>query len=519
MSDESDGTPFDDFLRNLLGDEAGEEAARAMRAQGFDPSSMPAEYSDPAHLEQVLNQFRFIMSTTSGPVNWGLVEGAAKQQAFTAGDPHPCASEAAAAKQAMTVADLWLDTVTDFSAGPAERQAWSRAQWIDATLPMWKRICEPVAANVSRALSAALADQMGDGGDLPAGVAAMLGQTQEMMPKLSAMMFASQIGRALSALAQEAIGSYDVGIPLAPAGTTALLPHNIAVFSEGLDIDFTEVRQFMAVREAAHRRLFASVPWLSGDLLRAVEAYSAEIAIDPTAIAQAASSVDPSDPESIERALSGGVFAISVTEAQHRALTRLETLLALIEGWVEVVTAAATAPYLPHSDQLREMMRRRRASGSPAEEVLGRLIGLKMRPRRARGAASIFSLVAADGTATARDALWSHPDMVPTMNELDSPDTFLTIRQAALEQDADIDAALNSLLDGTMGWAEGLSPQDDPEAETLREAGFAPQRTDAGNDEAPRSPGSPEDGGADPSAPEASSGEEQDGTGPGSPGQ
>ena len=516
MSDESDGTPFDDFLRSLLGDEAGEEAARAMRAQGFDPSSMPAEYSDPAHLEQVLNQFRFIMSTTSGPVNWGLVEGAAKQQAFTAGDPRPSAAEAAAAKQAMTVADLWLDTVTDFSAGPAERQAWSRAQWIDATLPMWKRICEPVAANVSRALSAALEDQMGEGGDLPAGVAAMLGQTQEMMPKLSAMMFASQIGRALSALAQEAIGSYDVGIPLAPAGTTALLPHNIAVFSEGLDIDFTEVRQFMAVREAAHRRLFASVPWLSGDLLRAVEAYSAEIAIDPAAIARAAGSVDPSDPESIERALSGGVFAISVTEAQHRALTRLETLLALIEGWVEVVTAAATAPYLPHSDQLREMMRRRRASGSPAEEVLGRLIGLKMRPRRARGAASIFSLVAADGTATARDALWSHPDMVPTMNELDSPDTFLTIRRAALEQDADIDAALNSLLDGTMGWAEGLSPQDDPEAETLREAGFAPEGADS-DDGAPQEPGSPGEGGEGPGAPEGG-GEGPDGT-PGSPGQ
>ena len=248
------------------------------------------------------------------------------------------------------------------------------------------------------------------------------------------------------------------------------------------------------------------MPWLSGDLLRAVEAYSAEIAIDPAAIARAAGSVDPSDPESIERALSGGVFAISVTEAQHRALTRLETLLALIEGWVEVVTAAATAPYLPHSDQLREMMRRRRASGSPAEEVLGRLIGLKMRPRRARGAASIFSLVAADGTAAARDALWSHPDMVPTMNELDSPDTFLTIRRAALEQDADIDAALNSLLDGTMGWAEGLSPQDDPEAETLREAGFAPEGADS-DDGAPQEPGSPGEGGEGP-----------DGT-PGSPGQ
>ena len=37
-------------------------------------------------------------------------------------------------------------------------------------------------------------------------------------------------------------------------------------------------------------------------------------------------------------------------------------------------------------------------------------------------------------------------------------------RRAAAEEDADIDAALNSLLDGTLGWADGLEPGDEASA-------------------------------------------------------
>lgn len=476
--------PFEDFLRQMLGEQAAQEAMRAMEAQGFDASSLPAEFSDPAALNTALTQMRFLMNTTTGPVNWSLVSDGARQRAYASGDPALTAAQAERAKQALTIADLWLDTATDFSPGRVTRAAWTRIEWIDATLDMWKTICNPVAENVSRALTSALTQQLSDEGDdsldpsRPEGMAAMLGQTRDMMPKLSAMMFAAQIGNALAGLSAEAFGSTDVGIPLTKEATTGLVVSNVEAFAEGLDIPFDEILQFMAVRECAHRRLFASVPWLEGDLVRAVERYSARIDIDADAIAQAARSVDPSNPESMENALSGGIFALSVSEEQRVALERLETLLALIEGWVEVVTAQALAPYLPHADQLREMMRRRRASGGPAEQILGQLIGLTMRPRRSRGAASIFSLVQADGGAKARDALWSHPDMVPTRTELDTPDTFLTLRRAAEEQDADIDAALASLLEGTMGWAPGLSPDDDPESQTLRDAGLGPDDED-----------------------------------------
>ena len=54
--------------------------------------------------------------------------------------------------------------------------------------------------------------------------------------------------------------------------------------------------------------------------------------------------------------------------------------------------------------------------------------------------------------------------MVPTETELATPDTFLTLRRAAAEEDADIDAALTSLLDGTLGWADGLQPGDEASA-------------------------------------------------------
>ena len=484
MNENDSGTPFEDFLRSILGDEAAAEAARALEAQGFDPAQLPPEFSNPGRMRAALGQFQFLMNTTAGPVNWRVVEDSAKQTAYAGGDPAPTATEAEAARQAMSVADLWLDAVTEFASGPVTRDVWTRVAWVEHTIPMWKRICEPIALNVSRALSSALSQQFDQGGlgavdSLPEGMAAMLGKTQEMMPRLSAMMFSAQIARALAALAGESFGTCDTGIPLSDTSHAVLVPHNIAQFCEGLDIPFDEVRQFLAVREAAHRRLFASVPWLEGDLVRAVERYASQIAIDADAITQAARSVDPSDPSSVESALSGGVFALSTTPDQRRALTRLETMLALIEGWVEVVTAQATLPYLPHADALREMMRRRRATGGPAEEVLGSLIGLQMRPRQARGAASIFSLVEADGGRGAREALWSHPDMVPSETELATPETFLTLRQAAAAEDAEIDAALNSLLDGTLGWADGLHPGDE-----ATPGSQAPKSRDADDDEA-----------------------------------
>ena len=161
------------------------------------------------------------------------------------------------------------------------------------------------------------------------------------------------------------------------------------------------------------------------------------------------------------------MFAPRETAAQKDALERVETLLALVEGWVEVVTARATAPHLPHAVPLQEMIRRRRIQGGAAEKVFSRLIGLEFRPRRVREAAALWTRLGQEVVDAERDAYWLHPDVMPSAAELASPEDFLTMRRAAADMDTQIDADLASLLDGTLGWADGAREADENDPQGL----------------------------------------------------
>jgi hypothetical protein len=109
------------------------------------------------------------------------------------------------------------------------------------------------------------------------------------------------------------------------------------------------------------------------------------------------------------------------TEAQKAALRRLETLLALIEGWVDAVVLAASSERMQGAQALTEAMRRRRASGGPAEQTFATLVGLELRPRRLRDAAALWGAMGQLHGASTRDSLWNHPDLLPSSDDLDDP--------------------------------------------------------------------------------------------------
>ena len=192
-------------------------------------------------------------------------------------------------------------------------------------------------------------------------------------------------GTAVGELAREVVGSTDIGLPLVPEGVAALLPAGVAQFGQGLSVDAGEVRLFLALREAAHQRLFAHVPWLRAYLLGAVEQYASGITVDMTRLQEAIPDVDITNPEALREALAGeGLFRPEDTPAQKAALVRLETALALVEGWVATGVSAAARDRLTHADALAEAVRRRRATGGPAELTFATLVGLELRPRRLR---------------------------------------------------------------------------------------------------------------------------------------
>ncbi|RKN08994.1 zinc-dependent metalloprotease [Streptomyces radicis] len=414
---------------------------------GFGPGGGPGGGMNPQDLGAAFQQLGQMLSYEGGPVNWDLAKSVARQTVARGGpdeskDRSVGAHDRGQVEESLRLADLWLDDVTTLPSGAATTAAWSRAEWVEATLPVWRELVDPVAERVGAAM----------GNVLPEEMQAMAGPLLGMMRSMGGAMFGTQIGQAVGVLAGEVVGSTDIGLPLGPAGKAALLPQNVLAFGEGLGVPADEVRLYLALREAAHQRLFSHVPWLRSHLFGAVDGYARGIQVDTAKLEDLVGQLDPTRPEELQEKLQQGLFQPEDTPQQKAALARLETALALVEGWVDAVVHAAAAPHLPSAGALRETLRRRRASGGPAEQTFATLIGLELRPRRLRDAARLWASLTHAKGGQARDALWSHPDMLPTAEDLDDPDGFVHREQLDFSE---LDAMLGDAAGGAPGGEDG----------------------------------------------------------------
>jgi len=377
------------------------------------PGGSPPDPNDPQEMQRFLAQLQqMLITSSSGPVNWDLARQVALGQ--LTGDRPATPAEQAAVAEALHLADLWLEPVSALPSGISTVTAWSRAEWVTATLDVWRKLCDPVAARMVGAMGELVPDE----------ARSRFGPVQAMVATIGGALFGGQLGQALGSLATEVLSAGDIGLPLGPPGTAALLPANIAAYGTGLEIGEDEVRLYVALREAAHQRLFGHVPWLRGHVFLAVEAYAAGIRVNREAVEEAMSRFDPGNPESLPELAIEGIFTPEDSPAQKAALARLETALALVEGWVCHVVDAAVADRLPAAVRLSEAFRRRRAAGGPAEQTFAALVGLELRPRRLREAAALWAVLAEHRGVAGRDGLWAHPDLLPDEEGFTDPHGF-----------------------------------------------------------------------------------------------
>src|SRR5215475_13324723 len=406
------------------------------------PAGPGGPFGDPQQFADALRQFADAMTYQGGPVNWDLAKNTARQTIVAKGDPSVLNNQRAAVVDAVRLADLWLEDATSLPSGIRTIEAWSRSEWVEATMPVWQTLCQPIAERAVDSMGSMFSVSETDLGDLPpemqsamaaltggAGPGALAGALSgmgEMMRRMGGMMVGGQAGAAVGTLAEDIISSSDIGLPLGPEGTAALLPAGVTQFGSGLSLSEDEVRLFVAMREAAHQRLFSHVPWLRARLLGAVEDYARGIKVDPDSLRDAVQQLDLENPEAMNVALSGAAtFQPEDTPEQKAALSRLETLLALVEGWVATVVSDAARNRLPDADALAEAIRRRRATGGPAERTFATLVGLELRPRRLREAAAIWRGLTDARGISGRDEIWAHPDLLPTADDFDDPDAFV----------------------------------------------------------------------------------------------
>lgn len=468
-SDREGRNDFED-LQRILGE--------MLSGQGGDGAALdPEQFAkaagipiDPQMLQGLFSTLQGAMHNPSTEIDWS----ATRRTAIEVASDGAAAADPAPAMRAFPVATLWLDEVTDIGATPDAPRTLGRIEWVQQSVDTWVGLAQPVAESITGALMGALETQMPEElGDALKGAAPML-------RSVGGALFAVQLGTIIGKLSGEVVSAGDVGIPLLSGPGReggALLPGGVAAFAEGLDQDPEAVTLYLAVRELAHARLFRHAKWLRLHLLTAITDYSRGIRIDTDHIQDLAHEIDPEHPEQIQQLITNGALIPPKTEEQEAAHARLETMLALVEGWVDVVTADA-AKRIPGAEAIAEMVRRRRATGGPAEHAFAALAGLELRPRRLREAAALWRLVGERSDVATRDGLWAHPDLLPTSEELDHPAQLLErlgLSGATPEAPVDeFDAALAQLLDGELpphaggedGRDEGQPNSDGPEPTT-----------------------------------------------------
>jgi putative hydrolase len=452
----SDPNPFGDAGRP---EDENNPLAQFMAQFGITPGP-DGNYDLPdlmGKLQQAMGQFTSRMAAfgpTNSPdgLNWDFTRNVARQVTAAQGpDPSPGNSETAVVRDAVGLADLWLDQQTTFGRIAAPAAAWSRAEWVENTFDVWRSLVSPVAAS----MAAAIGDMLGQQSAELAGAQPF---TEPMMRAASSWMLSAQLGQALGLMSTDVVSACDISFPLTAKPVVALLPGGVTRFGEGLEQSDTDVRLYLALRETARQRLFASVGWLGPQLLALVEHYARGITIDASAIEEAMESqmsgeLSQADLEGLGQTLSGKLFEPVMTPEQTEILARLENLVALVEGWVDDVVSVTTAGLLPGAPALLESVRRRRATGGPAETALKQLLNLELRPRRVRDAANLWAALRVSRGYEARDAVWAHPDLVPTPADLDDPLGYVE-RGRPLEAGTDgddLDAALAKLLDEERG--------------------------------------------------------------------
>ncbi len=432
-------------------------------------------------LGAVFAQLGRLLSWQGGTINWDLARDVARQTVAGKGDRSVSRTERDAVDAAVRLAELWLDPATTLSTSGLGGVAWSRAEWIEGTLGGWRDLVDPVAERVVAALGSQLPGQLGE---LAPGmdVGALGGQMAGMLRQLGGAMFGAQIGQAVGELAGEVFGTSDVGIPMARPARLALLPANIDAFGGGLGVPVDDVRLYLALRECAHQRLAAGAPWLRAHLVGLVEEYARGVNVDTDRLRDVLGRVDPADPQAVQDALGGGLFEPEDTPAQRASLARLETVLALVEGWVDDVVSLAVQDRLPSSAAIAESVRRRRAAGGPAEQTFATLVGLELRPRRLREAGRLWAALRDARGVDGRDAVWAHPDLLPSSSDLDDPLGYVGGATTGAPGDQLTEEDLSALTSESTGDAPVEAPADERGPNTDGGGGKHGDTEDGGSD-------------------------------------
>ena len=250
----------------------------------------------------------------------------------------------------------------------------------------------------------------------------------------------AEAGIAVGYGARKVLGQYDLALAGADREPRLLfIGPNLASAHADLGEDPALFLRWIAIHETTHALQFSSVPWLrshiAGLLDRLIKGASARL--DQSSLRELGRRVFRTDPRSIIRTvLRGDLPRLLSGPRQRELLDQIQVVMSVIEGHAEHVMDAAGGSVDPGYGRLREHLEARRANRGGLGEVVARILGMDLKLRQYRVGKAFCDEIVADAGVGGLNEVWSGPEALPTLAELEQPLDWLRRTRATAEATA-----------------------------------------------------------------------------------
>jgi len=360
------------------------------------------------------------MFSRQGPVNWDVARQTASWLA-TEGKPEPNVDplERIRLEELVRVADLQVSSATgldtSIAGGILSILPVSRGDWALHSLEAYRPFLERLATSLSTA---------GDDDDEPVDATTqLLGDLGKM---LGPVLLGMQSGFMLGHLSRRALGQYDLPLPRLPADQLLVVPANLDAFADQWSLVPDDFRLWVCLQEVTHHAVLG-LPHVRARLEQLINEYVSRFEVDPEALEASLGNLDPTDAAGLQAVLGNPETLLGAMRSpgQQETLTRIETLTAVIEGYVDHVMDTTGRGLIGSFGQLAEALRRRRVEADDGERFAARLLGLELgRGQYEKGATFVRGVVERAGEE-GLSRLWLTERELPTPAELDAPGLWL----------------------------------------------------------------------------------------------
>jgi coenzyme F420 biosynthesis associated uncharacterized protein len=291
-----------------------------------------------------------------------------------------------------------------------ETFAFDRVDWINANLEAFKLMFAPIEALNSESGHDSFAARLWGG--------------------INRSVISAEVGLMLGYLARRVLGQYDLALlGREPVSTGKLyyVEPNIQLVERTLGLPKDEFRMWLALHEITHAFEFEGHPWVRPHFNGLLERYFEFFKNDVEQLRQGwrgmKAIVDRA--RSSDRGDSSWIEAMMVPE-QRAIFAEMQALMCIVEGYSNYVMNAVGKKLLPNFEAIAAKFEKRKRERGFAEQLFARLTGLDMKLEQYRLGEEFIDRVAAEHGPKVIDRIWASADNIPTMDEIRSPDKWMT---------------------------------------------------------------------------------------------